>query len=176
MPGELSLCGSGLFHEWNERSGFNILEMAHGTPRPQPSTQLPWAGGAPSSSWAPLLTPPRAAHPARSCHQGGQTVNGSVLLWAFCQGCRELCFPPVSISPPTSHSGPSNEHFTPHRKEEKQGTLCTPLVLCLLQMQFPSSKISHSFCFTLNKITLDFWWIARLKIHLEAFPWILTWE
>lgn len=65
---------------------------------------------------------------------------------------------------------------TPHRKEEKQDTLCTPLVLCILQMQFPSSKISHSFCFTLNKIALDFWWIAQLKIHLEAFPWILTWE
>lgn len=58
---------------------------------------------------------------------------------------------------------------SPHRKQEKQDTLCTPLVLCILQMQFPSSKISHSFWFTLNKITMDFWWIAELKIHLEAF-------
>lgn len=58
-----------------------------------------------------LATPAEGAHPIRSCQQGGQTVNGSALLGAFCQGSTELRFPPLIISPPASHFGPSNEHF-----------------------------------------------------------------
>lgn len=88
---------------------------AHSTPWPQPSTPPqhppPLAWGCSPAAPGHSCWHPRGCSPVRSCHQGGQTVNGSALLRAFCQRFTELRFPPVTISPPTSHSGPSNEHF-----------------------------------------------------------------
>lgn len=87
---------------------------AHGTPAHQPSTADHHPTTLPTACWCSPIPPSHPRSPSERWQHGlldWQTWNSSILLRDFCWEFIELRFPPVIISPPTSHFGQSNEYL-----------------------------------------------------------------